>query len=391
MGRRLAAVLERHVGEEALIALDKHAAAKGEGNNRFHGGHLGAWRRRGLKIYSNVPAGKVRGRAPMSFITRRKPIDAMAGRDGHHRLKPTLSWPHLVALGRRRHRRHRHLHPDRRRRGPGRAGGDPVLRGRRRDLRLRGPGLRRDGDHDPGVGQRLHLQLCGRWASARLDRRLEPDPRIHPGLSAPWRSAGRATRSASWTAWASHLPAALTAGPHAGGIVNLPAVFIIAAGRRPAAARHARERHGQRRAGGDQDGGPGRLRGPRPAALRRRPTSSPSCPSASRKRTTSDGVKRGVMAAAAIIFFAFYGFDAISHGGGGGQEPRPRPDHRHHRLDGGLHGDLHGGRRRRDRRACPSRRFAKSPEPLALILRELGQRAARRRSSAARRSSPCRR
>ena len=28
----------------------------------------------------------------------------------------SLSWPHLIALGRRRDRRHRHLHPDRRRR-----------------------------------------------------------------------------------------------------------------------------------------------------------------------------------------------------------------------------------------------------------------------------------
>ena len=35
----------------------------------------------------------------MSYITRRKSIDAIAGREGQNRLKPTLSWPHLVALG----------------------------------------------------------------------------------------------------------------------------------------------------------------------------------------------------------------------------------------------------------------------------------------------------
>jgi APA family basic amino acid/polyamine antiporter len=35
----------------------------------------------------------------MSFITRRKSIDAIAGREGQDRLKPTLSWPHLVAMG----------------------------------------------------------------------------------------------------------------------------------------------------------------------------------------------------------------------------------------------------------------------------------------------------
>jgi APA family basic amino acid/polyamine antiporter len=34
----------------------------------------------------------------MSFLTRRKPIDAAEVAE-HHRLKPTLSWPHLIALG----------------------------------------------------------------------------------------------------------------------------------------------------------------------------------------------------------------------------------------------------------------------------------------------------
>src|SRR5215472_8987337 len=35
----------------------------------------------------------------MSFITRRKPIDTITQQDEHHRLKPTLRWPHLVAMG----------------------------------------------------------------------------------------------------------------------------------------------------------------------------------------------------------------------------------------------------------------------------------------------------
>jgi APA family basic amino acid/polyamine antiporter len=35
----------------------------------------------------------------MSFITRRKSIDAIASGEGQNRLTPTLSWPHLVALG----------------------------------------------------------------------------------------------------------------------------------------------------------------------------------------------------------------------------------------------------------------------------------------------------
>jgi basic amino acid/polyamine antiporter, APA family len=35
----------------------------------------------------------------MDFITRRKPIEFSAPTDGGHHLKPTLGWPHLVALG----------------------------------------------------------------------------------------------------------------------------------------------------------------------------------------------------------------------------------------------------------------------------------------------------
>jgi APA family basic amino acid/polyamine antiporter len=35
----------------------------------------------------------------MSFLTRRKPIDAVTQIAPHERLKPTLGWPHLVALG----------------------------------------------------------------------------------------------------------------------------------------------------------------------------------------------------------------------------------------------------------------------------------------------------
>ena len=35
----------------------------------------------------------------MSFVTRRKPVAAAAPPAGGHHLKPTLSWPHLIALG----------------------------------------------------------------------------------------------------------------------------------------------------------------------------------------------------------------------------------------------------------------------------------------------------
>src|ERR1700749_641908 len=35
----------------------------------------------------------------MSAITRRKTIEASIALDGSHRLKATLSWPHLIAIG----------------------------------------------------------------------------------------------------------------------------------------------------------------------------------------------------------------------------------------------------------------------------------------------------
>jgi APA family basic amino acid/polyamine antiporter len=84
------------------------------------------------------------------------------------------------------------------------------------------------------------------------------------------------------------------------------------------------------------------------------------------------GVKYGVMGAAAIIFFAFYGFDAISTAA---EETRnPERD-----LAIGIVGSM---------AACTAiymvvaaaavgalsfTRFSNSPEPLALILREIGQ------------------
>lgn len=89
------------------------------------------------------------------------------------------------------------------------------------------------------------------------------------------------------------------------------------------------------------------------------------------KHMGPDGVERGVMAAAAIIFFAFYGFDAIATAA----EEAKNPDRD---LKIGIVGSMV---------ACviiyiavavaavgaiAYTRFANSPEPLALILRELG-------------------
>jgi len=84
------------------------------------------------------------------------------------------------------------------------------------------------------------------------------------------------------------------------------------------------------------------------------------------------GVKRGAMGAAAIIFFSFYGFDAISTAAE--EAKRPERD-----LSIGIIGSMlictliyilvaaaAVG-------ALPYTRFANSAEPLALILREMGQ------------------
>ena len=98
----------------------------------------------------------------------------------------------------------------------------------------------------------------------------------------------------------------------------------------------------------------------------------PFAPFGFAKHMSPDGVERGVMAAAAIIFFAFYGFDAISTAAE--EAKNPSRD-----LAIGIVGSMV---------ACVAiymivaitavgalsyTRFADSPEPLALILREIGQ------------------
>jgi len=98
----------------------------------------------------------------------------------------------------------------------------------------------------------------------------------------------------------------------------------------------------------------------------------PFAPFGFTKHMSDGGVERGVMAAAAIIFFAFYGFDAISTAAE--EAKNPGRD-----LAIGIVGSMV---------VCVAiymivavaavgalsyTRFADSPEPLALILREIGQ------------------
>ena len=96
----------------------------------------------------------------------------------------------------------------------------------------------------------------------------------------------------------------------------------------------------------------------------------PFAPNGFAKSTGPDGVERGVMAAAAIIFFAFYGFDAIATAA---EETRkPQRD-----LPIAIVGSMvacvviYVAVAAAAVGALPYTSFASSPEPLALILREL--------------------
>ncbi|RYE04499.1 MAG: amino acid permease [Sphingomonadales bacterium] len=167
------------------------------------------------------------------------------------------------------------------------------------------------------------------------------------------------------------VPMALMRGPHAGGVINLPAVLIIGLvaamlifGMRKSATVNAI------------------LVGVKLLALLAFVVIAapyfdianlqPFNPFGFGKSTGSDGAERGIMAAAAIIFSAFYGFDAIATAA---EETRnPKRDLAigiigsmlacaaiYTIIAGAALGAIHFGR------------FADSPEPLALILRELGQ------------------
>ena len=167
------------------------------------------------------------------------------------------------------------------------------------------------------------------------------------------------------------LPAAIAGGPQAGGIVNLPAVLIVfavaamlMAGTRESATLNAV------------------LVVVKVIALAvfvaiampafDGANLEPFMPYGFGKSVDADGAERGVMAAAAIIFFAFYGFDAISTAAE--ETKNPGRD-----LSRGIIGSMIGctliyllvavaavG-------AMRYTVFADSPAPLALIMRELGQ------------------
>jgi APA family basic amino acid/polyamine antiporter len=166
------------------------------------------------------------------------------------------------------------------------------------------------------------------------------------------------------------LPQALTVGPHAGGIVNLPAIAItwvvagaLIVGTRESATVNAILVVAKLLALGVFVA----------VALPAFDASNlhPFMPYGFAESAGPDNVKHGVMAAAAIIFFAFYGFDAISTAAE--ETKNPGRD-----LSIGIVGSMIGctliymvvalaavG-------AMHYTVFGQSAEPLALIMRELG-------------------
>ena len=300
--------------------------------------------------------------------TRRKPMEAMTPSGDQHRMARTLSWPHLLALG------------------VGAIVGTGILT-------LIGVGADRAG---PAVLLSFAIAgaicACAALAYAELSTMMPAAGSAYSysyvvlGEGIAWivgwslileYSLVVSTVAVGWSGYAAPLltaigfPEALTQGPELGGLINLPAIFIIAVV-----------------AGLLMVGTKESARLNTILVLIKIVTLSlfvayalpafdaanlePFMPFGFAKHMGPDGVERGVMAAAAIIFFAFYGFDAISTAA----EEAKNPDRD---LAIGIVGSLV---------ACtliyvlvaaaaigamPFTRFADSPEPLALILREMGQ------------------
>ncbi|HWU25576.1 MAG TPA: amino acid permease [Rhizomicrobium sp.] len=246
----------------------------------------------------------------MRFILRRKPIDTIAVQDAQHRLRPTLTWLHLIAMG------------------VGAIVGTGIY-----TLTGIGAGL-------AGPGVILSFFLCGAICGCAALAYAEMATLMPAAGSAytytyavlgelcawivGWSlileyTVGSAAVAVGWSAHAAellqvagwHVPAALLKGVQAGGIVNAPAVIVslvvtglLIAGTRESATVNLV------------------LVIVKLAALvlfvilasRSFDIArfQPFLPYGFLAHLDADGTKRGVLAAAALIFFAFYGFDAVS-------------------------------------------------------------------------------
>jgi APA family basic amino acid/polyamine antiporter len=303
----------------------------------------------------------------MSFMTRRKALPALGGAAPKaHGLKPTLSWPHLVALG------------------VGAIVGTGIYT-------LIGVGAERAG---PAVMLAFVIAgvvcVCAALAYAELATMIPESGSAYTysyttlGEGAAWMVGWSlileytVVCSAVAVGWAGYfsgmmegigmgLPAVLTSAPSQGGIVNLPAVIIVAAvagllvaGTRESASINAV------------------LVVVKIAALIAfvaiaLPHFNPDNLKPFMPYGFSHGVggQMGVMAAAAIIFFAFYGFDAVATAA---EETRnPARD-----LTIGIIGSMvacvaiYMAVAIAALGAMPFTEFMKSPEPLSHIARTVG-------------------
>ncbi|WP_249276474.1 amino acid permease [Sphingomonas baiyangensis] len=299
---------------------------------------------------------------------RLKPVEESQAASGASKLNATLSWPHLVALG------------------VGAIVGTGILT-------LIGVGADRAG---PAVILSFVIAggicACAALAYAEMATMMPASGAAYSysyavlGEIVAWivgwslileYSLVVSTVAVGWSGYAAPLltsigfPVALTQGPELGGLVNVPAVGIIAVvagllifGTRESATLNAV------------------LVVVKMIALAvfvfvalpyfDAANLEPFSPYGFAKSVGADGIERGVMAAAAIIFFAFYGFDAISTAAE--ETKNPGRD-----LAIGIVGSMI---------ACIAiymlvavaavgalsyTEFGNSPEPLALILRQLGQ------------------
>ncbi len=304
----------------------------------------------------------------MPFFTRRTAIDALARVDASHRLKPTLSWPHLIALG------------------VGGVIGAGIYT-------LTGVGAERAG---PAVV--LAFGLCGLlcvFAALAYAEMATLIPQSGSAYTYTYATLGEGlawivgwslileysvTASAVAVGWSSHLvplldsvgvhlPLAITAGPSAGGIINLPGVLItllvtwlLAIGARESATTTiilvAIKVVGLAIFVGL-------------TALVIHPANfHPFMPYGFSSHPVGDH-QQGVMAAAAIVFFAFFGFDAVSTSAE--EVKNPGRD-----LTIGILGSmiicslLYMAVAACAVGAWPFLEFSKSGEPLAFILKSIG-------------------
>lgn len=306
----------------------------------------------------------------MSFVTRRKPVAAAAHSESGHHLKPTLGWPHLVALG------------------VGAIIGTGIYTLTGVAAGLAGPAVILSFAVAGGV--------CA-FAALCYAEMASLTPQAGSAYTYAYVSLGELVAwiigwslileytlvcsavSVGWAAYASGLiqqagwpvPASLLAGPEAGGIVNLPAVFIalvvtgvLLIGTRESATVNFI------------------LVVVKLVALAAfvaitLPTFdashfSPFAPYGYGAVSAEDGRKFGVMGAAAIIFFAFYGFDAISTAAE--EAKNPARD-----LTIGIVGSMalctviYMVVAAAALGATPFDVFSRSEEPLAFVLRQMGQ------------------